>query len=85
MDFLAANREPRENQMSNRRYRLILGAILRDGRWSGTVRGRRIEIERYVAEDGRTTWVEPGRSARLFDWNSQRVILSGSEGSTANV
>jgi len=40
--------------MSNRRYRLILGAILRDGRWSGTVRGRRIEIERYVAEDGRT-------------------------------
>ena len=40
--------------MSNRRYRLILGAVLRDGRWSGTVRGRRIEIERHAADDGRT-------------------------------
>lgn len=39
--------------MSNRRYRLILSAILRDGRWSGTVRGRRIDIERHAANDGR--------------------------------
>jgi len=40
--------------MSNRRYRLILGAVLRDGRWAGTVRGRRIEIERCTVNDGRT-------------------------------
>jgi len=40
--------------VSNRRYRLILSAVLRDGRWSGTVRGRRIEIERRAAADGRT-------------------------------
>jgi len=34
--------------MTYRRYRLILSAVLRDGRWAGIVRGGRVEIERHA-------------------------------------
>jgi len=41
--------------MSNRRYRSILTAVLRDGRWAGTVRGGRVELEREPA-NGQINW-----------------------------
>lgn len=59
--------------MSNRRYRLILTAVLREGRWSGTVRGRRIEIERHAAEDGRTIHWSAYRDDKAVSGTTRQV------------
>jgi len=59
--------------MSNRRYRLILRAVLRDGRWAGTVRGRRIEIERHAANDGRTIHWSAYRDDKSMSGTARQV------------
>ena len=59
--------------MSYRRYRLILGIVLRDGRWAGTVRGGRIEIERHAANDGRIIYWSAYRGDKSASGTARQV------------
>ena len=58
--------KPTGDQVSYRRYRLILGAVLRDGRWAGTVRGGRVKLEREIANEQIIHW----SSRRGDEWRS---------------